>query len=531
MAGLFEAYLSGATSTRAFFAGSVSRREDRARAVERARRPLSPRVLAVLRAQNAQLGPSAARASALSALERGACAVVTGQQVGLFLGPLFTLYKAATAIALARQLEAESGRPAVPVFWLQTEDHDLPEIARCVLPRADEAPCVLEPEIARHNRCSIASLSLPASVGGCLSKLQLELSALPHAAEHLLRLARHYQPGHGWAQAFAGVLCELFEPEGLLVIDPRDPQLAAEALPVTAAALERWQELGQALSAQGAALEQAGFAQTVHVRADSPLCFYHPDGAHGPRTRLVARDGSLVEPDTERTHTPRALLSQLEREPLCFSSSALLRPLVQDWLLPTAAYVGGPAEVAYYAQLPPLYAALGMPEPFVVPRARVRLIEPRTRRLLERLQLTAADAARSEAELLAQLSTQTSPGAPELEAQLKRGFEQALTHALEPLPETLRNPLARHADRTRQRLQISAAKLAHAYGELRLRADETRVAQVRRLQQRLHPLGAPQERVLGLPYFGARYGDRALVARVLSAVVPDQPSQILELEP
>jgi bacillithiol biosynthesis cysteine-adding enzyme BshC len=399
-----------------------------------------------------------------------------------------------------------------------------------VLPRADEAPCVLAPEIAAHNRCSIAALSLPASVGGCLSQLQLELSALPHAAEHLGRLSRHYQPERGWAQAFAGVLCELFEPEGLLVIDPRDPQLAAEALPVTAAALERWQALGQALSAQGAALAQAGFAETVHVRTDSPLCFYHPDGAHGPRTRLVARGAELVEPDTGRAHTLPALLSRLEREPLCFSSSALLRPLVQDWLLPSAAYVGGPAEVAYYAQLPPLYAALGLAAPLVVPRARVRLIEPRTRRLLERLQLTAADAARSEAELLTQLNTETSPDAPELEAELQRGFEQTLSQALEPLPEALRGQLARQADRTRRRLAISAGKLAQAYGALRLRADETRVAQVRRLQQRLHPLGAPQERVLGLPYFGARYGDRALVARVLSAVVPDQPSQILELD-
>ena len=150
MAGLFEAYLSGAA--RAFYAGDVSLRDDRARAVARAQRPVSARVLARLRLQNQALGPSAARNAGLAALQAGACAVVTGQQVGLFLGPLFTLYKAATAIALARQLESETGRAAVPVFWLQSEDHDLPEIARCVLPRAGEAeePCVLAPEIAKR---------------------------------------------------------------------------------------------------------------------------------------------------------------------------------------------------------------------------------------------------------------------------------------------------------------------------------------------------------------------------------------------
>jgi len=538
VAGLFEAYVSGAA--RAFYAGDVSQRDDRARAVERASRPLSPRVLARLRAQNQPLGPSAARAAGLAALEAGACAVVTGQQVGLFLGPLFTLYKAATAIALARQLESETGRAAVPVFWLQTEDHDLPEIARCVLPRAGdgEAPCVLAPQIDADNRVSIAHLALPAAVSDSLSQLRLELGRLPHASEHVARLTRHYQPGRGWAQAFAGVIAELFEAEGLLLLDPRDPELAAEAAHVTAAALERSSELGQLLCAQGAALEREGFAQTVHVRPDSPLTFFHPQGAHGPRTRLLLRGGAFVEPDTGRAHVLPELMDRLAREPLAFSSSALLRPLVQDSLLPTAAYVGGPAEVAYYAQLPPLYRALGMSVPFIAPRARVRLIEPRTRRLLERLGLSAADVSRDEAQLLAGLEQSLPPSAADavplpsaaaVERQLLQGFEAALTDALAPLPEALRRDLARQIDKTRSKLVLTAGKLSRAYGQHSLRRDSARVAQVQRLKQLLHPNDAPQERVFGLPYFGACYGDRALAARVLEAVVPHAPAQILEL--
>ena len=470
----------------------------------------------------------------LSALERGACAVVTGQQVGLFLGPLFTLYKAATAIALARQLEAETGRAAVPVFWLQTEDHDLPEIARCVLPRVEEGaqPCVLAPEIARNNRVSIAHLQLPAAVSSWLSQLREELGAEPHAAEHLARLARHYRPQQTWSSAFAGVLAELFEPEGLLLLDPRDPELAAETAPLMAQALERSAELGSALCAHGEALAQAGFAQTVHVRPDSPLCFYHPQGATGPRTRLVARGAGWLEPDSERVHSTAELLASLAREPLSFSSSALLRPLLQDSLLPTAAYVGGPAEVAYYAQLPPLYRALGFSPPFVAPRARVRLIEPRARRLLDKLGLRAADATRSEADLLSQLELRAPdalPSAEQLEQRLQHDFEAALQAGLSPLPEALRDELERHVGKTRAKLRQSARKLSLAYGKARLRRDALRVSQVQRLKQLLAPGDAPQERVYGLPYFGARYGDRALTARVIEGVVPSAPADILEL--
>ncbi|MET0386271.1 MAG: bacillithiol biosynthesis cysteine-adding enzyme BshC [Polyangiales bacterium] len=519
---LFDAYLAG--EARAFFPAWLGDPDARERAVRASQRPLSSDVLACLREQNQRLGPSSARNAHLAELEAGARVVVTGQQVGLFLGPLYTVYKAASAIRLARRLREETGTPVVPLFWLQTEDHDLPEIARAVVPRADEAPLVLAPEIDAGNRRSIAQLTLPAAVSGCLEQLRLELEPLPHGPDHLAKLGQHYAQGRGWGEAFAGLLAELFEPEGLLVLDPRDRRLAQRAEPIYRQVIERAPELEHALVAGQAALEQAGFATTIHVRRGSPLCFYHPEGAQGARVRLqVTRDGYL-DPSSQERHSQRDLLQALERDPLTFSSSALLRPIIQDTLLPTAAYVGGPAEVAYFAQLPPLYAAFGVPPPLIAPRARLCLLERRCSRGLAQLGLTPQDISRGEDTLLAELSaaapTSALPSAEAFELALGHGLERVLGAALFDLPDAMRRQLGPQIDKTRAKLQLSTHKLSRHYGSALARTDEQRVALVRRLGRLLYPEGAPQERVFGISYFAARYGARALIERVLSAIDP-----------
>src|SRR5439155_6615189 len=173
-------------------------------------------------------------------------AVVTGQQVGLFLGPLYTIYKAATAVVVARVLAAETGSPVVPVFWLQTEDHDLVEIASCSVPGVGACETIAAP-IAAENRISIAHHRLPAEIAGCLDQLEDALGDGSLAQAHLERLRRHYRPGVPWSAAFAGVLAELFAPEGLVMIDPRDPTLAAVTAPVHARALAEADRIAAAM--------------------------------------------------------------------------------------------------------------------------------------------------------------------------------------------------------------------------------------------------------------------------------------------
>jgi bacillithiol biosynthesis cysteine-adding enzyme BshC len=453
---------------------------------------LRPEIADAIAAQNARLPSSPRRDEALIRLRHGAGAVVTGQQVGLFLGPLFTLYKAASAVRVARELDA------VPVFWLQTEDHDLPEIAGCDLPGARVAV-----EASAEDRISIAHRALPDDIGERVAELAAIVAGHVHGEAHVARLARHYRPGVRWGEAFAGLLAELFADEGLVFVDPRDPALAGAARPVHELALRRAGPIAEALVARGG---------PVHVREGAPLSFFHPSGAQGPRYRLApAGEGRFSEVGGAGEHALAELLAVLEAEPLRFSTSALLRPILQDRLLPTVAYVGGPAEVAYFAQLPPLYQAFEMAMPRVVERAHFRLVDDKTRRLLDRLGLSVADAARPEEELLARCRSVPAP-AEELARRVLEAFDGAGL------------PPSRELERARRGVANSVGKLAARLRRAELRSDADLVAAVRRLQAFLQPGGIPQERCYGLPYFAARHGDRALVERVIAAVEPFDPT-------
>jgi bacillithiol biosynthesis cysteine-adding enzyme BshC len=516
---ILEAYLKG--DARDLFGAHPGSADDRAAAVRRAERPLEPAVLDALAAQNARYEGSRARDAHLDALRRGAAAVGTGPQAGLFLGPLYTVYKAASAIRVAEALAAQSGRAVVPVFWLQSEDHDLAEIAVCHVARANGESLDLALPAPPESRTSIAHLTLPDEVGALLESLSAEIGGLPEGAAHLARLARHYRPGASWSAAFAGVLAELFGPEGLVIVDPRDPVLARAGASVHREAIERADEISRALAERSRAIEGAGFEPAVHVRESGPLSFFHPDGPAGPRYRLVRAEGGFAEVGGTRTHPREALLASLASDPLTFSTSALLRPILEDRLLPTAAYVGGPGEVAYFAQLAPLYESYGIPMPLVVPRASFRVVDGPASRLLERLGLAADDAGLPEDEVLAKCRV-AEAGAiepAEVESRILHPFEAALLE-LSPSLEAAGEGLDVATAKTRESVRSAVGKLAKKYEKALLHRDRALVADVAKARGLLFPGGIPQERVYGLPSFAARSGDRAFVSRVLAAVVP-----------
>jgi bacillithiol biosynthesis cysteine-adding enzyme BshC len=521
--GIFEEYLSGGAG--AFFDGHFAAAQDRNRAVLRAARPLVPAVADALERQNAGLTPSPARDAHLAALRRGAAAVVTGQQVGLFLGPLYTLYKAASTIRVAHALAVESGRPVVPVFWLQTEDHDLPEIAECHAPCARGTPLTLSLPASAQNRVSVAHSTLPVEVTACLQRLRSELGSLPHADAHLTRLEKHYAPGATWSAAFAALLAELFAAQGLVVVDPRDTALAGAAVPVHRRSLEAAAQIAESLSARARALESAGFAPSVHLRPGAPLSFFHPQAPDGPRYRLAPASDGFAEVGGNATHTLGELLAALDREPLRFSTSVLLRPILQDTLLPTAAYVAGPGEVSYLAQIAPLYDAYDMPMPVVVPRARLRIVEEKTMRALQRWGINADDARHPEEQLLAMISPDATdvPNRAELLRTLLTPLNEALDEARARLERS--GLEANNAfDKTRATIESAVTRLAERIERAALHRDHDLVGEVGRLKMALYPNGVAQERYYGFSYFAARYGQRQFVEHVLAAIDPFDPS-------
>jgi bacillithiol biosynthesis cysteine-adding enzyme BshC len=508
---------------------------DGAARVARLRRAQSRRaaaeVLTALERREAELPPSPARRANLAALAApGTAAVVTGQQIGLFLGPLFTFYKAASAIAVARALEAEGGGRCVPIFWLQTEDHDFAEIDHCWIPGPGQVPMRLQLLDGGPARASVKHRVLGPEVDHCLSVLASALERQPGGGEVIALLRRHYRSGRPLADAFAGVIASLFAEEGLLVLDPRDAAIAARVTPVYRRALDDCDGIARALEERGEKLRRAGFEEQVHPRRSSLLFFHHPT-IDGPRHRLERAEGGWLLAGAGRTIPEREVAAALANEPLRFSTSALLRPLVQDALLPTAAYVGGPGELGYFAQLGALYPRFDLELPLVISRARFRCLDLRAAALLRRLGLAPADVEAGREALLTRISRRPA-GLPHPEA-LEGALGQAIAGVLDPLEGPLPRLDANLTDalqRTRATFARAASRFTGRYRRSLLEADRIAAARADRLEALLHPQDKPQERFYGFPWFAARVGLGRFKEAVLSAVKPYDPT-IQDLQP
>jgi bacillithiol biosynthesis cysteine-adding enzyme BshC len=480
-------------------------------------------LLDVLREQQSALPASAARQANLDALARGDTAVVaTGQQVGLFLGPLYSFYKAASAVAVARAIELESGIRCVPLFWLQTEDHDFAEIRTCVVAGPDGQPVRLElaEDSEAQARMSVAHRCLGEEIGAVLDRLASLLDGQPGADDVLALLRAQYRPGRSLAAAFAGVLATLFADEGLILLDPRDARIASLAAPIYRSCIEDAGLIERHLLERQAALSAAGFATQVPVRSCA-LVFFHQGRVAGPRFRLQKSAGEgagqWTLAGTTETVAHADLLDLVAREPLRFSTSALLRPIVQDALLPTAAYVGGPGEINYFAEMGPLYQHFGVLPPLLVPRARFRCVDARTRRWLQQSGLRASDLAQPSHELRSRLHAARPAGSPDPQELRDRVAGQILpaveeiTSAVAATGEHLRRP----AQRTRDSVAHALEQLIGRYARGLVERDETTQRRIQQLELVLNPGGVAQERFYGWPWLAGRLGISACKRLVL----------------
>ncbi|HEY1416527.1 MAG TPA: bacillithiol biosynthesis BshC, partial [Myxococcaceae bacterium] len=349
------------------------------------------------------------------------------------------------------------------------------------------------------------------------------LAPLPHGSEVSALLARHYVAGRSPGAAFAGVLAELFADEGLVLLDPRTPAMAARVAPVIELALDQGDAIGALLAERSAVLEARGFQEQVPTRAEASLAFFHPAGPEGPRFR-PDRDGDGLCTPLGRVSRAE-LRARLASDPLCFSTSALLRPLVQDTLLPTAAYLGGPAECTYFAQLPPVYARAGLELPMIAPRARFRVVDPWTAAVLDGLGLQPEDAEQPVHVLAARLHAWPSwmdggvrdrlMGSVERQLEALRPEAAALDPALSRAVDKTRAHVARGVDRFITRLQRAAlVRSGEGTGFLEALTQVT---------TSLHPAGRPQERVHGFWGVAAEVGPRALVSSLVSAAASLSP--------
>lgn len=402
--------------------------------------------------------------------EPGTFAVVTGQQVGLISGPAFTLYKALTVVRLAQSL-SEQGLPCVPVFWLATEDHDLEEVAQAsTFDEQYELISLRDSGIRPVPRSSVGYVKLSAEINAVLSRLESALAAGEPRDRLLQDLRASYQPGITWGQAFGRFMARLFSRWGVVLLDPLDDSIHQLSAQVYEQAIVQATELRERLQERSQALIRAGYHAQVHVAEDSTLVFVAREGnrlpVHQPKGQS---DGEFSLDGTEKVSL-RRLKAWAENRPLDFSPNVLLRPIVQDTLLPTLAYVAGPSELAYLGQAQVLYEAFGRPQPVVFPRAGFTLLDHRIRRLIEKYRLGIEDVWQGEGHLGRKVAAArfAQDGAEGWSDRLDRS-EQELAHLLERLRQdidaidpTLVDALRHAQEKMRYQLERLRSKISRA---------------------------------------------------------------------
>jgi bacillithiol biosynthesis cysteine-adding enzyme BshC len=341
------------------------------------------KVAEILRQQNRGFGSDASLEAALDQFASGATAIVSGQQVGLFSGPSYTIYKILSALRIAEELR-RAGKNAVAIFWLATEDHDLAEINHCVWPVKGGSER-LELAIENGPKKRVGEIRLGEAVTELVERAikSLEGPSVPHISE-ALRSA--YAPNETYASAFGKLLARIFAGTGLILLDALSPELHALSMPLYRAALEQHKDIGGDLLARSNALEARGLHAQVKVTEQTTLLFIDSEGERQP---LRSRNGDFLL--GRQTLSLEQATELLANSPGLFSPNVLLRPVVQDFLLGTAAYVGGPAEIAYFAQASVVYKRLLGRMPVMMPRASFTVIEPHAAGLLRKYGLELAD--------------------------------------------------------------------------------------------------------------------------------------------
>lgn len=446
-------------------------------------------IAAALRAQNGgQSTPNLDRFA-----QPGTVAVVTGQQVGLFSGPAYTIYKALTAVQTARELTA-AGTPAVPVFWLASEDHDFAEISKAWLFNTANHPVAVD-------------IKAPAEIAGPVgpvvpdyypvTELKEALGGFDFADEAIALVEAAYQPGRPLAAAFRALVQSLLAKYDLLYLDPLDPAIRAIGAPFLAASLDRHEELYPALIERGRALQEAGYHAQVHVDGQTSLYFILDGAQRIPlrrqHDRYISREGA---------HTVTDLKSRAEQ----LSPNALLRPVLQDYLLPTAAYVGGPAELAYFAQSEVLYTRLLGRMPAMLPRNGFTLVDARSAKLMDRYQFTLHSLFRGEAALKEAIADELLPGLVRVSLEKSK---TDVDHSLEKLEEVLTGfdpSLAKALSKSRAKIQYQLGKIERKTAREHLRRDERASTDATHLGDSLYPHHHLQERLYSILPFIAKYG-------------------------
>jgi len=489
------------------------------RAAESATGADASRLADALARQNARFGAGAAAMANIEKLRGGARAVVTGQQVGLLGGPLLTLMKAATAVARAKEATRVSGVEHVPVFWLATEDHDLAEVNQASLLTKTTVE-TLRAEFKHRAAVEVGGIVLGTEIEQVLEQAG-ELLAFAPIWETLKEC---YAAGETLGGAFARLMARLFAEQGLIVMDAASREFHTLAAGTLRYVIEHADELETGLLKRTAELDALGYHAQVKVAEEMSLLFLISD-VDGERQALRrTADGGWKA--GRHVYSTASLLTILESEPERLSPNALLRPVFQDTILPTAAYIGGPSEIAYFAQSAVLYEAiLGRVTP-VLPRLSGTLLEPAIAAVMETHGVQLPDAMTTADELAQRLGARAMP----IEAKRKlatagNALDAALTAATEYLGG-IDESLGKTAEVSGSKMRYQMNRLRRMAASFELQKEASLGKHAAAITLNLFPEGHPQERLVAGVWFLARHGE-GLVERLVVEAANHCPGHIV----
>jgi len=459
----------------------------------------------VLLDQNRRAGaPEIALANIERLRQKESVVVITGQQATLFSGPLYTIYKALTAIKLAEHLR-EHGVNAVPMFWVAAEDHDFEEVNHTrLVNREGQLTTVTYTACSPKEGKPVGHITLCNEIEENID----QFTALLPESEFMPRLVedlrQSYKPGAGFAEAFGSLMMRLLKQFGVVLINPLDDRLKQVAGEIYSDTMKRAPEFAAQLLNESAALLQAGYHAQVYTSPEAVPLFMLDEGR---RTAIVRReDGRFYLKGREKSFGADELLTTVQRCPSCFSPNVTLRPIVQDFLLPTLAYIGGPAEIAYFAQLRSNYTLLGRVEPVVLPRASMTLIEKRHAKTMNKYGIEFTELFEGQEEVMKKVVERSLD---QNTAMVFDETEDVLTRQLEKLRESLTtvdSTLAEALKGGREKILYQLHNLRTRFVHNRSKRDEAMNQQIERLLTALYPNKNLQEREINVGYFLARYG-------------------------
>jgi bacillithiol biosynthesis cysteine-adding enzyme BshC len=524
---LFLDYLSYTPSVRSFYPRSPIfsewvKDEPQRVVYDGARRG---KVSEILERQNRAWGASPKTLANIERFKRGALAAVTGQQVGLFGGPLFSIFKALTAVKLAEEATA-AGVDCVPVFWLATEDHDLAEVNHVALFSEQGLPERLAVESRGIADAPVGTVRFGPEIEPVVERA----AALLGDSEVTTWLREAYRPGESLGSAFALLFAKLFADFGVILLNPAEKDFHDLAKPLFRAAIERVSELDEALLARGKALEAAGYHQQVKVTSATTLLFEVKDGARTVvRRKNNGADGGAFAVGEERSSS-NELVERIDEAPEAFSPNALFRPVVQDYLLPTLVYTGGAAEVAYFAQAAVVYEKLlGRVTP-ILPRFSATLLDAKAERILTRYQVGLPEVFQGPEKVREVIAARSLP--PDLQTRFSEAYasvEQSMAALRESIGK-LDSTLIDTAESTRSSMSHQIDRLRARVARAEQQRNDVITRHADALSHALFPNKVLQEREVAGVSFVARYGPE-LLANLYQHVRPDcNDHQVIEVQ-